>query len=377
MPGNNETTETLVRPVFLVDKDVYLNYASYIRRILVGLTGTAHASAMVCPGDVDAESILCPSVERYEHPALRLPIFIAQNRRILLERLNRFKPTVLHTFYPGQIRLAAWLSEQLDIPYVITFHQPVSKWMRYESPIRCASRLISSSDVIAEQLLQKWPVFSEKIDRINVGGFVEDTSSCFSREGDIASLITVQPLNHFKTFELLLNAVRHLVLDGFELMLAIIGSGSAESLIRRHIRKLGLAPVVTLVPPMRRVQSLLAGADIYLHLQDTGRFDAVLMEAMGVGLAVAGCPQTASGLLIDGQTAALWDPKDELNIYACLKQLLGQRETARQLALNGQQLLRRNNSVSRMVDKLMESYTLAQQSYKYTKQVEEPAEITV
>ncbi|MHC5145140.1 MAG: hypothetical protein ACYSOX_05895, partial [Planctomycetota bacterium] len=74
--GSKESSlETTVRPAFLVDKSVFLSYSAYIRRVLVGLAGTAHASALVCPACMDPQAILCPSVERIEHPALRLPIF--------------------------------------------------------------------------------------------------------------------------------------------------------------------------------------------------------------------------------------------------------------------------------------------------------------
>jgi hypothetical protein len=61
-----------------------------------------------------------------------------------------------------------------------------------------------------------------------------------------------------------------------------------------------------------------------------------MLEAMGVGLAVAGARDQTGGLLRDGQTAALWEGTDELSIYGCLRRLLGQRDAARRLALNGQ-----------------------------------------
>ncbi|MBC8377971.1 MAG: glycosyltransferase family 4 protein [Planctomycetes bacterium] len=361
--GHNGTPET-IRPVFLVDRGTYQSYASYIRRILVGLSGTAHASMLVCPACVNAETILCPAVERVEHPALRLPIFHYQNRRILLERLSRFKPTILHAFYPGQVHLADWLSQQLQIPYVLTFHRHGSRWLQVEKSIRNASRIIAPSEAIAGRLCEDFSKLSEGIERIHVGTFLEDSCRCFSVPGRIASLIAIHPLDNVAVFEPLLGAVRHLVLDGFELMVAIMGKGRKEKLIRRRIRQLGLTSAVTIVPPMSPVRSILAGADIYLHLEDTGQFDGRLLEAMGVGLAVAGCAETSSGLVYDGQTAALWDGADELSIYGCLKKLLGQRAETRQLAMNGQKHLRQHNSVSRMVDKLIETYVAAQQEYR-------------
>jgi glycosyltransferase involved in cell wall biosynthesis len=229
---------------------------------------------------------------------------------------------------------------------------------------RHAAKLIAPSKLIADHLGQKCSGLQSHIEQIHIGSFVEDQCSCFSRGGHVASLIAVHPLNSLKIFMPFLNAVRHLVLDGFEVMVAIMGTGKAEKAIRTHIRKLGLTSIVTVVPPIRPIRSVLSGADIFVHLSDNGVFDAQLMEAMSVGLAVVGAPETTSGLLADGQTAVFWDQQDELNIYGCLKNVLGKREQSRRLAQNAQSHLRANHSVSRMVDKLMNTYIEAQQWHK-------------
>ena len=363
--GSKESSlETTVRPAFLVDKSVFLSYSAYIRRVLVGLSGTAHASALVCPACMDPQAILCPSVERIEHPALRLPIFWSQNQKILIDRLLRFKPTILHTFSPGQVHLTRRLSKQLQIPYVVTCHKSSLGRACFQKSLRQADRLIAPSKPIADRLAEKFPSLQTRIKQIHIGSFVDDQCCCFSHGGNVASMIAVHPLNSLKLFAPFLNAVRHLVLDGFEVMVGIMGTGKAEKAIRAHIRKLGLTSIVTVVPPLRPMRSVLSGADIYAHLSDRGTFDDQLLEAMAVGLAVVGSPETTSGLLYDGQTAAFWDSQDELNIYGCLKNVIGQRDKSRRLAQNAQSHLRQHNSVSRMVDKLMSTYIEAQQWHK-------------
>lgn len=359
-PTAETASEITIKPVYLADKDVLQSYSCYIRRILVGLADTARGAVMVCPDYGQAEGVLCPSVERIEHPALRLPIFWYQNRRLLLDRLMRQKPTLLHAFYPGQIHLAQWLADELDVPYVITFHQAPSRWIRFEKPIRYAARIIAPSAPIAEQLKKQWPSLTERVLCVPVGTFVEDQCSCFSRPGTVPSLVAVQPLDSFEVVKSLLNAIRHLALDGMELIAAIMGQGRAERDIRRHIRSLGLTSVAALIPPMHPMRDVFSGADIYLHLQDRGCFDAQLLEAMAVGLAVAGCREETSGLLIEGQTALFWDPQDELSIYSCLKTILSQREKTRQIAQNAQAYLGEHHSVSRMVEQLAAIYAQVQ-----------------
>lgn len=365
------SSEMPVKPVFLVDRAVFLDYGPYIRRILVGLAGTAHASAVVCPPTVDAGMILCPGVEQIEYPALQLPIFWRQNRKILLDRLERFKPTILHTFCPGQIHLTHWLSKELQLPYVVTYHKNPLHKGRFETCIHHAAKVIAPSKTIADDLVKKHPHSKTRIESIHIGSFVEDQCCCFSRSGNVASLMVAHPLNSVKLFEPFLNAVRHLVLDGHEVMVAMMGKGKAERAIRTYVRKLGLTSIVTVVPPIRPIRNVLRGADIYVYLSDKHYFDAQLLEAMSVGLAVVGTPEKTSGLMMDGQTAAFWDPADELNIYGCLKTLLGQRDQSRRLAMNAQAHLRQHNSVCGMVDRLMNTYIEAQQWYKQNQKMTE------
>lgn len=354
----------VIRPVLLVDAEVYRNYAVYLRRILVGLTGTAHASVVVCPGDIDTSVLECPTVEKIEHPALRMGILKQTNRRILLERLGRFKPTVIHTFSPGQVELAAFLSDVLDVPFVITFHGQPNRWKLKKKAVLQAGRVLTPSEMLAEQAKTAYPAIHERIDLVPIGSYVEDACACFSRANLPASLIAVYPLEDAALCEPLLGAVRHLVLDGFELMLVLMGQGHGEGAIRRRIRSLGLSPAVTIVPLMRPLRTVLAGADVFLHLRDNGMFNAQMLEAMGVGLAIAGAPDRTGGLLTDGQTAILWEETDELSVYGCLKRLLSQRDAARRIAENGQNFLRQQCSVSCMINKTLSAYGAAQHYYK-------------
>ena len=361
---NGNESEPMVRPALLVDEHVYRSYAVYLRRILVGMADSARSAAVVCPGDIDTSAMECPTVERIEYPALRLRLFAATNRRILLDRLGRFKPTVIHVFSPGQVELAALLSEVLEVPFIISYHGPSGRWHRHTKAFHQVSRILAPSMVLAERASAAYPALKERIEFVPIGSYVEDSCVCFSGGDRPASLIAVHPLDDAKLFEPLLGAVRHLALDGYELMLVLMGTGKAERAIRHQIRSLGLTPVVTIIPPMRPLRTVLSGADLFLHLKDRGLFNAQMLEAMGVGLAVAGAPDQTSGLLSDGQTAAFWDGTDELSIYACLKRLLGQRDTARQLAMNAQAFLQQQCGVSCMIDKLLAAYATVQQQYK-------------
>jgi glycosyltransferase involved in cell wall biosynthesis len=77
---------------------------------------------------------------------------------------------------------------------------------------------------------------------------------------------------------------------------------------------------------------------------------------MSIGAAVAGCKGGVDDLIIEDQTAVVFDPKDEMSIMRTLQRLLDRRELARQVAENAQQYLRDSYSVSKMISDTLEIY---------------------
>lgn len=136
------------RPVLLVDHPGLKDYQACLQHLFVGLADSSFQSGLICPPDGRAGTVLCPSVELIYHPLLRLPIFRSQNRRLVLDKLNKFKPTVLHCFSSGKARLTKFLAESLDIPFILTFNSYNRKHIKdvVYSP-NCASLLALSRSV--------------------------------------------------------------------------------------------------------------------------------------------------------------------------------------------------------------------------------------
>jgi hypothetical protein len=233
--NKNETSSVSIRPAILADRATMNDYAEFLRRFLVGLADEPYESALICPPDAGAVHVLSPSVKLIYYPILKIPLLMAQNRKSVLGELEKFKPTVLHCFSPSRSRLTRYLARQLDIPYVFTFSSLSKKIFK---PIVSASHcggLIASSKPIADNLRSTFSRFSDIVEQVNIGTFVEDSCACFCRPGRFASLIITGPLDNDIPFEPLLNAIRHLVIDGYELALAIIGSGPAERKIHELV----------------------------------------------------------------------------------------------------------------------------------------------
>jgi glycosyltransferase involved in cell wall biosynthesis len=363
--SSTPTVKKSVRPVLLVDRDTLKDYATSLRHLFVGLAEQPCPAALICPPDARPDSVVCPPVKIIPHPMFKVPLFRLQNRKAVLAKLAKFKPTVLHSFGPGKARLTRHLSAQLDIPYVLTFNSlQTRRLLRFSvSPDHCAA-LIASSDAICENLRSACPRFTDRISRINIGVFVEETCACFTKPGRTTSMVATQHLDNPLDFEPLLCAVKHLAVDGYEFVIAIIGLGRAAKKLYEIIKALGLSQIVTIIGDIHPLRSVFAGSDIFILPQPSVDFNPHLVEAMSTGVAVAACHGGLDDLLVEDKTAVFFEPNDELSIYSCLQGLLDRREFARKIALAAQTYLKKHHSVAKMTSSLAKTYRSAQKWYK-------------
>ncbi|MBE0537646.1 MAG: glycosyltransferase family 4 protein [Phycisphaerae bacterium] len=368
-------TKEAIRPAILVDWRSLRDYSASLSHFLVGLADESYSAAVVCPPHPQLTSMLCSSAEVATYPLIRLPMFWRQNRMVLLERLEKFKPTVLHSFGCGRAHLAQYLSSQLGIPYIVTFNRPAGRLFKPRIHATDCAALVASSRTLVQHLNKTYPRYSLRIRHINLGTYVEDDCACFAQSHGTASFVVAQRLDDADQFEPLLKAVRHLILDGRECVLAIIGDGRAEGKLHERIRMLGLSQVVSLVPEIQPLRAVFAGADVFIQPRACSNFNSRLLEAMSVGMTVAACDESSDDMLIDGQTAVFFDSSDELSVYECLGALLADREKTRNIAKAGQEYLRKHHTVSRMTSALIQTYLMAQRKYRLEGPAEKPAPV--
>jgi len=360
--GRSRPEDRPIRPVLIVDSPTMIGLAHSLRRLLLGLGSEAAQPVLVCPPQFGTVSLPGPPTETLVYPTYRIPLMGRYNRRLLTEQLAALRPTVLHCFDRSRFGVTQQLARALNIPCVLTFDR-APHWIKPAvDPSHCGALVGWRTDIVA-RLKKRYAFMAESVFHVNAGAFVSDRCACFGEPNRIASLVMVQPLHRLADFEPVLNALRHLVVDGHRCMLAIIGKGRADRALFRRINELGLNEIVTLVPQVRPLRNVLAGADIYLQPRPVCPTDANLLDALSVGTAVATCRQGAEGVLTEDQDAVFFQPHDELSIYTALRKLLVDREFARRLALAGQQYIRRHHSVSRMVEELIQIYRMTQDWY--------------
>jgi glycosyltransferase involved in cell wall biosynthesis len=350
-----------VRPALIASEHTVSEYSTFLEHLLVGLADEAIPVLLVCPPGCDVDSVLSGSAEIIRHPIINLPLLGHQNRKWLIEQLVKFKPTVLHCLCQSKAGLTKQLAQQLHLPYVLTVNSLQTQAGQLSiSPDHCA-RIVTPAKSIADSVARTYPRLAERIERINIGTFVEEKTRCFCEPTRLASVLMAHPLDDADDFEGLFSAARHLAIAGYEFALVMMGTGRAERQLRKLLAALDLLQTVTIVPRLRPWRSVVAAGDIFIQPRPSIAFSPSLLEAMSVGLAIAASKGGVDDLIIDNETATVFDPADEFSIKGCLQRLFDRPDFARKLAKCAQSYLRANHSVSNMISATVQAYRRAQQ----------------
>ncbi|MCD4830983.1 MAG: glycosyltransferase [Anaerohalosphaeraceae bacterium] len=345
------------RPVVIVDGKFAYNQFAAIRDFLFGLCAQGIETAFVLPPDTGIDRQLWPRTEIIDYPLLKLPLLWKQNHKSLTDRLEKFKPTVVHCFGTTKIALAKSMSEHFNIPAILSLNSAVLPRGAISKIKTGFIAVIAPSQSIAENLRKNHGKISHLVKHIKFGTFVDESCTCFNLQNQLPSMITVSSLDKFQDAEPLLSALRHLAVDGNEFLAVLMGKGKAKKKIKEFVRAVGLGQTVNLAEETRPLQSIFRGADIYIHLDSVGGYSQMLTEAGSAGLAVAARKSDMGGLLNAGQTAIFFDQTDELSIYSTLQKLLNNRAMARNIAMELQNHLRDNHSISDMMNEFVKIYT--------------------
>ncbi|MBN2312321.1 MAG: glycosyltransferase [Sedimentisphaerales bacterium] len=351
--------EKLPRVALIASERMVYEYSTLLPHLLKGLAEETIPVGLVCPPKRDCDSVVTTAAEIIGHPIFNIPLMGPVNTWLLTERLIRFKPTVLHCLCESQAQITRRLAHRLDIPYVLTVNSLQKRWSSLAISQTYCTKIIVPTPTVAENVNRMQSRFADRIEQINVGAVPMDTVTCFSEPSKTATLMTAHRFDHVDEYENLFSVIRHLLLDGYEFMMVVVGIGRDDSSLWRLLTALGLLHIVTLVPGGMPWRSLLAAGDIFIRPRPRYDFDPQLLEAMSAGAAVAACKGGVDDLIIEDQTAAVFNPDDETSILRTLRRLLDRRELTRQMAETAQNYVRHNHSMSKMISSMIQVYRTA------------------
>jgi len=278
----------------------------------------------------------------------------------LVDKLRRFRPTVIHCLCESEAWLAKRLARSLDIPYVLSVNGFQRRFHTLHVSGKRLSHIVVPTEKVRDNVIASYAKFQDRISCVKYGSFVRAEPVCFCKPERVAGLVTYFPAIKYTAYENLFGALRHLMIEGYEFQLAVICAEGTESVLRKLLEALGLTERSTFVPELDRWRDILSAADIYVRAKQEDSFEPLLLEAMALGSAVAACRGGVDDILVEDNNCVLFDGEDELSIMASLKRLLDQREKSRKLASAAQEYVRLNHSVTDMVSALSDIYEHAE-----------------
>ncbi len=147
------------------------------------------------------------------------------------------------------------------------------------------------------------------------------------------TILAVGRLYRQKGFDILLRAFATVRGAHPDWSLVIVGAGPEEPPLRRLIEQLALGDAVTILPPRKDVETLMARAGLVVQPSRFEGFPNVLLEAMGMGAAVvaARCPSGPAEIIDDGTNGRLVPPEDPARLAEVIGELLADPDQRRRL----------------------------------------------
>jgi glycosyltransferase involved in cell wall biosynthesis len=352
-----------LRPALIVSARNILEHTTFVRHLAVGLADESIPVTMICPPGYDIESVAPVPGDVLTHPVANLPLMEHMGVERLAGQLEKFRPTVLHCLCESRAGLTRHLARLLDVPYVLMINSLARRLQKLPISSRYCARIVVPAETIRASVAKALARFADRVIQINMGTFVETDTICFTNPSRLPSIVVAHPLQRVSDFEVFFRAVKALLADGREFVVAVMGTGPAERHLRRLLASLGLSGIVTIVPILNPWPSVIAAGDIFVQPQPLRAFSVFLLEAMAVGTAVAACWGGVDDLIIPNQTAVVFEPNNEPSIRQALMQLLDGHDFARRLATTAQEHVRASYSVSAMVSAILRTYAEVQQRY--------------
>jgi len=384
--NGSPTGPTALRILLLADDHALRSYGPVLRRLVVGLIDEVAEISMLCLGSskllnhVPAPPVrLITEDKRYQQQisistngtADRISItaptwpFLEKlwpyrRFRRIAEGLAPFKPTVLHALSERQAHLARGLSQQLQIPWVLSLLS-LDRPQRNITENGCSAMLCCDSSV-ARWLRTQRPDFARRVHLLPIGTHVAEKTCCFTLERSQPIIFCCCSFEHHHGLVELINAMKRLVNLGHKPLLTLSGQGPAERELRNQVTRLGLIPYVNLTPPIEMMlpgsdacKTVLRETDIFIQPEPKHTFQPELLEAMSVGNAVVAVGADNDLILAD-KTALVVPGHDDLALANAIDRLIRDHQLAQTLARNAQQYLRRHFLASHMVAHLGRAY---------------------
>ncbi|HSW46702.1 MAG TPA: glycosyltransferase, partial [Phycisphaerae bacterium] len=326
----------------------------------------------LCVGMID-ESVLMTVLSRSASPLIGRGVGVSKVVNVpsrswpwrrptsesVLHLLGGQKPDIVHCM---STELADWVHPwSVDWESVLVAQlsdlEDVERFAELRPEARMMGLAISSR--IEHVLLERAPEMREQVRVVSPGLPAESEPAGLAEDDCLPTAVVTVPLTRHCGLEVVLKALRLVVREGLDTHLFILSTGKAEWFFRRQVDELELRSRVTFAGQLSdwaALRKAMMAADFFIDPGGHRRYTISALAALAGGLIVLAPRGTAEDYLIDGTTAALYEPDRHKHLAERWIGLLKDRPAARQLAQSALAYARENLQASAMVGRTAALY---------------------
>ena len=271
--------------------------------------------------------------------------------RRYLDRFREMKIDAVHT--NSSLTCFGWLlSRMLEVPHFWHVRESVAAHYKlyhdfgdrvFQQRLAASNRTIPISHFLNQELLGRVP--EERKQVIYNGVFSASTltrlasTSTTPRKNDKFTFAIVGRLEPGKNQLEAIRAAKHLVREGLEFRLVVVGDGTAEYTRRlnEQIDRLKLGDVVEMTGYLKNVDEVYARTSTLIACARHEGLGRVTIEAMARGIPVIGYGSGGTRELVDNGVNGLLYTGDETDLAQCMRRMLTDADLTARLAHNAPQ----------------------------------------
>jgi glycosyltransferase involved in cell wall biosynthesis len=335
---------------FWIEPTMLAGEGAFLRHLVMGLRAEGQRVTFIAPQGLSLADlptlgarVLTYRWNRWE----KLPVLQKLRLNKVARELNDAPPDLLVAWGSADPTALAVASSIVPALPMVLWCWDAAELFSPVARLGAVRHIIASSQAVAERAPDSFRV---PLTVVHPGVYCDDTPACFDVDGQMACLVSLDPLASRVNYEALIRACRQMADAGREFLLFAYDQGPAEYPIWRLAEKLGLLERMSFVPFQQEAEPLLLHGDLYIHILPSTRVQYRSLEAMGRGLAIVTCANHGADYLIDGQTCRIVGPQTPEAWREALTELIEDRPKAMALARRGQQYVRERHSLGRMLE---------------------------
>ena len=335
---------------FWVDAAMLAREASFVRHLVMGLKAEGQRVTFIAPAGLDLSALptLGSRVLTYRWTGWeRIPVMQRLRLNGVMRALQEEPADVVVAWGCADAAPLQIFSQGAPGMPMVVWCWDASELFGPVVKLKTVKHLVASSGAIASRVVGN-PEMPLTV--VHPGVYSDEVVACYDVEGQMPCLVSLDPLSDRTAYEALMRACRMLADEGQEFLLFAYDTGKEEYAIWQMAEKMKLLEHLSFVPFQQDAEPLLLHGDLYIHILPTTRVQYRTLEAMARGLAIVTCPNHGADYLIDGQTCRVVGPQTPESWRDVLLEMTRDRGKAAGMARRGQQYVREQHSMGRMLE---------------------------